>query len=107
MEQKLDSNYFDKKAHRSPDELRYIPLKIFKLTKINFMSNQKKNPVFICLIILLLGVALGVWGWIKGDCNSSPECFVGSGFLKWTGGILIVAGLAGWALLSNRPKRGS
>lgn len=65
------------------------------------MTNQSKNPVFWSLMVLLLGIGLGVWGMIKADC-SGPNCWVGSGFLEWTGGILIVAGIAGFFTLGNR-----
>lgn len=71
------------------------------------MSNQNselKNPIFWCLISLLLGVGLGVWGMIKGDCIG-PNCWVGSGFLKWAGGILAAAGLIGWQILGSRRGR--
>jgi hypothetical protein len=68
------------------------------------MSNEKKNPVFWCLVAVVLGIILGVWGINKGECNSSPDCYLGGGFLAWTGAILIVAGLIGWALLSNRKR---
>lgn len=70
------------------------------------MSNQFKNPVFWCFIAFVLGIGLGVWGLIKEDCNSGPGCWVGSGFLKGAGVVLILAGAVGWAVLSNR-KRGS
>ncbi len=70
------------------------------------MTNQTKNPIFWGLVAVVLGIALGIWGINKGDCNSSPDCYVGSGFLKWAGGILIVAGLLLWALLSNGRRRG-
>ena len=66
------------------------------------MSNQFKNPVFWCLVAFVLGIGLGIWGLIKADCIGGPGCWVGSGFLKAAGGILIVAGGAGWAILSNR-----
>lgn len=68
------------------------------------MSNEKKNPVFWCFIAFILGIGLGIWGLIKEDCNSSPDCYVGSGLLLWTSVILIIGGLAGWAILSNRKN---
>lgn len=64
------------------------------------MTNQFKNPIFWGLIILLSGIGLGVWGIIKGDCIG-PNCWVGSGFLKWTGGILCIAGLGTWAIFGG------
>lgn len=68
------------------------------------MTNQSKNPIFISLTVLLLGIGLGVWGWIKGDCNSSVDCYAGSGFLKWAGGILIAAGMIGFFVFGNRRR---
>lgn len=65
------------------------------------MTNQSKNPVFWSIIILLVGIGLGIWGMIKADCIG-PNCWVGSGFLEWTGGIMIVAGLIGCFTLGNR-----
>lgn len=67
------------------------------------MSNQTKNPIFWGLIAIILGAVLLIWGAIKGDC-SGPNCWVGSGFLKWAGGILIAAGLVGWATLSSNKR---
>lgn len=72
------------------------------------MANEKselRNPLFWGLIAVVLGIALGIWGWSKGDCNSSPDCFHGSGFLKWTGGILIAAGLGIWAIFGSRKEK--
>lgn len=64
------------------------------------LKTEKKNPIFWGLIVILLGIGLGVWGMIKADCIG-PECWVGSGFLKWTGGILIVVALASWAIFGG------
>jgi hypothetical protein len=69
------------------------------------LKSESKNPIFICLIILLLGIGLGVWGINKGDCIGT-NCWVGSGFLKWAGGLLCIVGLAGWAIFgSGKPKQ--
>jgi hypothetical protein len=65
------------------------------------MANESKNPIFWCFIIILLGIGLGVWGWIRVDCIG-PNCWHGSGFLMWSGGILIGLGLLGWFTLGNR-----
>lgn len=67
-------------------------------------NSELKNPIFWCLIILLVGIGLGVWGIIKGDCIG-PNCWVGSGFLKWTGGILCIAGIGGFFGFGNRRSR--
>lgn len=76
------------------------------LTKNNFMTNQSKNPIFWGLAAVVLGAALLIWGAVKGDCGGGPDCYVGSGFLKWTGGILIVGGLGLWFILgSGRRNR--
>lgn len=69
------------------------------------MSNQLKNPNFISLIAVLVGIALGAWGWTKSECNSSPDCFHGSGALMWSGGILLGLGLLGWFIFGNGKKR--
>lgn len=68
------------------------------------MTNQSKNLVFWGLIAVVLGGGLLIWGAIKSDCGGGPGCWVGSGFLKWTGGILIAGGLGLWAILSNRKR---
>jgi hypothetical protein len=80
------------------------PVKKTNLTKIHFMANEKKNPIFWGLIAVVVGIGLGIWGMIKADCIGGPGCWVGSGFLKWSGGILIAGGLGIWAIMSN-PKR--
>ena len=68
------------------------------------MANQNselRNPLFWCFIAFVLGGALLIWGAIKGDC-SGPDCWVGSGFLKWAGGVLMAAGAVGFFTLGNR-----
>lgn len=68
------------------------------------LKTEKKNPIFWGLVVILLGIGLGVWGMIKGDCIGT-NCWVGSGFLKWTGGILIVAALASWAIFGGGKEK--
>lgn len=68
------------------------------------MTNQTKNPAFWCLVSFVVGMGLGAWGLIKSDCISGPGCWVGSGFLKITGIVLIALGAAGWAIMSNKPR---
>jgi hypothetical protein len=70
------------------------------------LKKESKNPIFWGLVAIVVGAALLIWGAVKADCGG-PGCWAGSGFLKWTGGILIAAGLVCWALLSNKPKGGS
>jgi len=69
------------------------------------MSNQTKNPIFWGLIAVVVGIALAIWGWNKGDCNSSPLCYVGSGFLKWTGGLLLAGGIIIWGIFGMGNKK--
>jgi hypothetical protein len=71
------------------------------------MSVQKKTniPLLICVAAFALGMAIGAWGLIKEECNGSPNCYVGSGFLLWTGGLMIVGGLIGMAVIGGRAKR--
>lgn len=72
------------------------------------MANEKKTnvPLLICIIAFALGMAIGAWGLIKVDCNSGPNCWVGSGFLKWTGGIMIVGGIIGMWQYGGKTRRG-
>lgn len=59
------------------------------------MANEKKNSVTLFVLAFIIGIGLGVWGMIKADCIGT-NCWVGSGFLKWAGGILIAVGLIGF-----------
>lgn len=70
------------------------------------MTTQKKTntPLLISIICFALGMIIGAWGLIKEDCNNSPDCYVGSGFLLWTGGLMIVAGLIGIFTIGNRKS---
>lgn len=70
------------------------------------MANEKKTnvPLLICIICFAAGMAVGAWGLIREDCIG-PNCWVGSGFLKWAGGIMIVGGLAVMAVIGGRAKR--
>lgn len=70
------------------------------------MSTEKKTNVPLVLFILafVLGMALGAWGWIKEDCIG-PNCWVGSGFIKWSGIIVGISGLIGMAVIGGKTKR--
>lgn len=70
------------------------------------MATEKKTNItlLICIICLVAGMGVGAWGLIKEDCIG-PNCWVGSGFLKWAGGIMIAVGLIGMATLGGRAKR--
>jgi hypothetical protein len=70
------------------------------------MTNQKKTniPLIICIAAFALGMAIGAWGLIKVDCNGSPDCYVGSGFLLWTGGLMIAGGLIGMVAIGGKTK---
>lgn len=71
------------------------------------MANEKKTstPLLISVIAFVLGMALGAWGLIKEDCIGGPGCWVGSGFLKIAGIILIIGGVIGmFTIGSNRRK---
>lgn len=66
---------------------------------------SKNNLLLISVSAFVAGIALGIWGMIKEECNGSPNCYVGSGFLLWTGGILIAGGLLGMWRLGGKTKR--
>lgn len=70
------------------------------------MTTQKKTnvPLLICIAAFALGMIIGAWGMIKADCIG-PNCWVGSGFLKWAGGIMIVGGLIGMAAIGGKSSR--
>ena len=67
------------------------------------MSTQTKTniPLVISVICFAAGMGVGAWGMIKGDCIG-PNCWVGSGFLKWAGGIMIAGGLIGMFTVGNK-----
>lgn len=67
------------------------------------MANETKNPVFWCVIAFFVGMGLGAWGWIKEDCIG-PNCWVGSGAIKWTGIGLIVLSLIGFFTVGNKKS---
>lgn len=69
------------------------------------MANEKTNiPLVISILAFLLGMLLAALGWIKEDCIGL-NCWVGSGFIKWTGIIVGVIGLAGMAIIGGKTKR--
>jgi hypothetical protein len=66
------------------------------------MSNSEiKNPIFICLIAVVLGAATAVIGWIKYDSTKASATH-GSITMMIIGGAFLVAGLAGWQIFGNR-----
>jgi len=70
------------------------------------MATEKKTNGALLLFIIsfVLGMGIGAWGLIKEECIG-PNCWVGSGFLMWTGGIMIVGGLIGMAAIGGKTKR--
>lgn len=70
------------------------------------MANKKKTniPTLLCVLAFAAGMAIGAWGLIKEDCIGGPGCWVGSGFLKWTGGIMIIGGLIGMFTVKGKGK---
>lgn len=68
------------------------------------MTNQLKNPFFWYVVLFAGGMAIGAWGLIREDCIGGPNCWVGSGFLKVTGIIMIGLGLVGMATSWGKKK---
>jgi len=70
------------------------------------MAIEKKTniPLLLFIICFFLGMVVGAWGLIRTDCIG-PNCWVGSGFLKWTGSTMIIVGLIGMAALGGRAKK--
>jgi hypothetical protein len=68
------------------------------------MTNQTKNPIFWAFVAFVVGIGLGIWGMIKEDCIGGPGCWVGSGFLKWTGGLLIVGSVIGFFTIKGKRR---
>lgn len=66
---------------------------------------SKNTLLAISVIAFVAGMGIGAWGLIKEECNGSPDCYVGSGFLLWTGGLLIIGGLYGMWKLGGRTKK--
>lgn len=57
---------------------------------------MKNNTLLVIAVIAFIaGMGFGAWGLIKEDCIGGPGCWVGSGFLKVTGVVLIIGGLIG------------
>jgi hypothetical protein len=67
------------------------------------MTNQLKNPFFWYVILFAGGMVIGALGWIKEDCIG-PNCWKGSGFIKWTGIIAGVIGLIAMATTWGKKK---
>jgi hypothetical protein len=65
------------------------------------MTNQTKNPIFWCLVAVVLGIILFICGQYRNDAIGN---YKGAGFLMWCGGIMAAAGLFGWHLFGNRKK---
>ncbi len=60
------------------------------------MASKKTNLITgLFFIAFILGMGMGAWGLIKEDCIGGPGCWVGSGFLKIAGVVLIIGGLFG------------
>lgn len=67
-------------------------------------NSESRNPIFWCLVAIVIGAAFVIWGAVKGDCGSGPGCWHGSGFLKIAGWVLVGAGFGGWFVFGNGKK---
>lgn len=69
-------------------------------------TEQKKTntPLAIFIACFIAGMGIAAWGWIKEDCIGL-NCWVGSGFIKWTGITIGVAGLIGMAVIGGKTKK--
>ena len=65
------------------------------------MSNSElKNPIFLCLVSVLLGIGLLVWGHLKDESTIASRV-PGGVAMMIAGGIFIVSGLIGWFVIGN------
>lgn len=65
------------------------------------MKKQLKNPIFWCLVAVLVGIVLLIKGVYRNDAIGN---YKGAGAMLWTGGILLAAGLIGWQVLGKGKK---
>lgn len=65
------------------------------------MKKLLKNPIFLCLVAVVLGIILFIVGQYRNDAIGN---YRGAGFLQWTGGILALGGLLGWQFFGNRKR---
>lgn len=63
------------------------------------MTNQVKNPIFWCLVAVLVGILLLIWGGYRHEATGN---YKGSGAMLWAGGILLSGGLLGWQIFGKR-----
>lgn len=68
------------------------------------MTNQFKNPLFWCFVLLLGGMIIGGWGWDKNE-STIPSRTEGADFMMISGVVSIVAGLIGFYILGNRKSK--
>jgi hypothetical protein len=65
------------------------------------MKKQLTNPNFWCLVAVVAGIAIFIWGGYRNDAIGN---YRGAGFLMWTGSILAAAGLIGWQVFGKGKK---
>jgi uncharacterized membrane protein YidH (DUF202 family) len=74
-----------------------------KLTKINYMTNQKKTniPLVICIIGFVLGMIIAAWGWDKNESTIAARTH-GAVAMIVVGCAMIVVGAIGMYSASNK-----
>lgn len=65
------------------------------------MTNQTKNPIFWCFVLVLVGFTLLIWGVNRNDAIGN---YKGAGAIITAAIIFIVGGIGGWFLFGDRKK---
>lgn len=67
------------------------------------MSSETKNPVFWCVVLFVLGMALAAWGWDKNE-STIAERTHGAVPMIVFGCLMILAGLIGFFTVGNKKS---
>lgn len=74
-----------------------------KLTKIYYMTNQSKNPIFWFVIVLFFGgMVVGGIGWSLNESTIASNAKWG--WIRWAGVAMIVVGALGFFTIGKRKS---
>ena len=70
------------------------------------MANQNseaRNPIFWCLVAVVIGGILAAWGWDKNESTIEARTH-GAVAMIIVGIALLLGGLVGWQLFGNKKS---
>lgn len=66
-------------------------------------NSESRNPIFWCLVAIVIGAVLAAWGWDKNESTIAERTHGAVGMIV-TGCLLLAGGIGGWFIFGNNKK---